>query len=91
MAVIGDSCVYGLGLRAADTIPVRLERYLGEVLGRPVVVLNFGVPGYSTVQIDRMVEVLARRTAPRSRPAPRVSRFRGNGAAPEGAPKDPAR
>ncbi|MCB9881119.1 MAG: hypothetical protein H6834_04955 [Planctomycetes bacterium] len=61
IAVVGDSCVYGTGVDVADTLPYRIER---ELLERGfdesrVEVVNFGVPGYSTVQIhELLVEVL---------------------------------
>lgn len=41
---IGDSFAYGIGVEHEDTIPSRLERHFAEA-GRPVEVLNFGMPG----------------------------------------------
>ncbi|MEM7308131.1 MAG: GDSL-type esterase/lipase family protein [Planctomycetota bacterium] len=58
VAVVGDSCVYGVGLDVEDTLPRRLERALGErgYDPRALQVLNLGVPGYSSAQSLRVVE-----------------------------------
>lgn len=47
---IGDSMVFGHGLREDEAFPHFLEGILAERLGRPVEVVNGGVPGYGTVQ-----------------------------------------
>jgi hypothetical protein len=41
---IGDSFAYGIGVEHGDTIPSRLEARFAEA-GRPVEVMNFGMPG----------------------------------------------
>jgi len=56
--VFGDSNVYGLGVDVVDTLPERLAAEL-DARGLPrtrVQVLNFGVPGFTTVQVQRLVE-----------------------------------
>jgi lysophospholipase L1-like esterase len=61
VAVIGDSCVYGASLDAADMLGTAIQRGLAERGLTPdrVAVLSLGVPGYSTVQIDLLLrEVL---------------------------------
>lgn len=46
---IGDSRVFGLGLRAEETYPKQLERLLRERYpGRTIEVINAGVPGYTS-------------------------------------------
>ena len=46
---IGDSRVFGLGLRAEDTYPKQLERMLRERHpGTAIEVINAGVPGYTS-------------------------------------------
>jgi hypothetical protein len=51
IAAIGDSFVYGLGVRSEDSIPARLE----SALGSGVEVLNFGIPA---AQLDNAVAQL---------------------------------
>ncbi|MEZ5978796.1 MAG: GDSL-type esterase/lipase family protein [Planctomycetota bacterium] len=58
VAVFGDSCAFGIGVETAETLPARLALEL-EALGHDrsrVQVLNFGVPGYSTVQVARVLD-----------------------------------
>jgi len=58
VAVLGDSCIYGAKLDAADMLGTRLAVELAA-RGLPqdrVAVLSLGVPGYSTVQIDLLLE-----------------------------------
>ena len=51
IAVIGDSHAYSVESKHRDdSFPARLEYHLGALGGRPVKVLNFGVPGYNMVQ-----------------------------------------
>lgn len=58
VVVLGDSCVYGVGVETADTLPERLARALAERGHGPagVQVLNLGVPGYSSHQVARVLE-----------------------------------
>jgi len=56
IAAIGDSVTYGLGLTAAEAFPAVLEQQLNGHGDQPYEVLNFGVPGYSTVQVQRQLE-----------------------------------
>jgi lysophospholipase L1-like esterase len=56
--VFGDSNVYGIGVDVVDTLPERIAAEL-DARGLPrtrVQVLNFGVPGFTTVQVQRLVE-----------------------------------
>lgn len=48
---IGDSMVFGHGIPVEDAFPRFLEQILRDRLGRPVEVVNGGVPGYGTVQV----------------------------------------
>jgi len=50
IAVQGDSVVFGLGCDLEDTLPKQLETMLLKRLGRPVEVINAGVPGYNLPQ-----------------------------------------
>ncbi len=56
--VLGDSCVFGSGLDPSDTLAQRLQVELARRGHEPdqVEVLNFGVPGYSSVQIRALLE-----------------------------------
>lgn len=63
VAVVGDSHAFGYGVREDAALPAVLEARLGELLPRPVEVLNFAVPGYSARQ-ERAV--LERKVIPRS-------------------------
>ncbi|MEM7308780.1 MAG: GDSL-type esterase/lipase family protein [Planctomycetota bacterium] len=59
VAVLGDSCAYGLPLPANQALPARLDHHLRES-GIEALVANLGVPGYTTVQIRALLdEVLA--------------------------------
>lgn len=48
--LLGDSCVFGLGLDSADTLDRQLEQRLSRLTGRTVRVLNAGCPAYSSYQ-----------------------------------------
>lgn len=64
--LIGDSCVYGAKLDVADMLGTRLAAELAA-RGLPqdrVAVLSMGVPGYSTVQIDLLLEDALEQLAP---------------------------
>lgn len=51
IALLGDSCTYGMGVELEQTYAVRLEELLRAEAGTDgVEVLNGGVPGYSLVQ-----------------------------------------
>jgi lysophospholipase L1-like esterase len=66
VAVLGDSCVYGAKLDAADMLGTRIGVELAAH-GLPqdrVAVLSLGVPGYSTVQIDLLLEETLERWSP---------------------------
>jgi lysophospholipase L1-like esterase len=59
IAVLGDSCVFGLPLAAGHSLPEALERELAARLGdERALVANCGVPGYSSVQIAALLEEL---------------------------------
>ncbi|MFZ4394490.1 MAG: SGNH/GDSL hydrolase family protein [Kiritimatiellia bacterium] len=51
IAVIGDSHTYSvLSPKRENSFPARLQHHLNAIAGRQVKVLNFGVPGYNTIQ-----------------------------------------
>lgn len=55
---VGDSCTFGSGAGSADTYPAQLERRLGAL--RPDLdfeVLNAGVPGFTSYQALRYLEI----------------------------------
>jgi lysophospholipase L1-like esterase len=55
---VGDSCTFGSGAGDADTYPVQLERRLEAARpGVVVEVLNAGVPGFSSYQALRYLEI----------------------------------
>jgi lysophospholipase L1-like esterase len=64
---IGDSFAYGVGAEHEDTIPSRLEAHFAAA-GRPVEVLNFGMPGngapptYARMLDDAIASGFAART-----------------------------
>ena len=53
LVCLGDSCVFGLGVEEDATFASRLGRWLPWATGTPWEVLNAGVPGYTTYQLDR--------------------------------------
>jgi lysophospholipase L1-like esterase len=57
--VVGDSVVFGLGVRAEDAFPRALERVLQKQLQQPLEVINAGVPGYGTLQELKLFEETA--------------------------------
>lgn len=54
--VLGDSVVFGWGVREEDTFARRLETELSRGRGRPVETINSGVCSYNTVQEERFLE-----------------------------------
>lgn len=60
----GDSMVFGHGVPIEETFPRYLEEVLGERLGRPVEVVNGGVPGYGTLQSAELFAQTADTIAP---------------------------
>lgn len=58
MLLLGDSCIFGAGVTDAETLDRCLEAELRTRTGRPWVVLNGGVPGYSTFQGVDLLEDL---------------------------------
>ena len=54
--VIGDSMVFGHGVPIEDTFTRFLEPLLSDRLGRPVEVVNGGIPGYGTIQSVDLLE-----------------------------------
>jgi len=53
---LGDSTAFGLGVDDDQTWPAVLQGLLRERLGRPVEVINAGVPGYTAYQGMRYLE-----------------------------------
>lgn len=74
VACVGDSCTFGLGVRADRTWPAQLEAMLrvffdhdGDRRGADVErveCINFGVPGYSSFQNRRQIELEVDRCEP---------------------------
>ena len=58
VALLGDSCTYGLTVDAAHSLAEQVQRRLTRRGLDPtrVQVLNFGVPGYTTVQMELLLE-----------------------------------
>jgi lysophospholipase L1-like esterase len=53
---LGDSCTFGFRVEEDETYPAQLQRYLRE-RGQPqAVVLNYGIPGYTTFQGRRLLD-----------------------------------
>lgn len=57
--VLGDSLMFGYGVRIEDTATRILEEILRQRLGHEVEVVNGAVAGYSTLQSARSYELLA--------------------------------
>ena len=56
---LGDSVTFGMGVEDALTWPAQLEQVLAEspeLAGRPVHVMNGGIPGWSSVQGLRLLD-----------------------------------
>lgn len=63
VAVVGDSSMYGFGVPTSQCVPSLLQEHLARAERGPeqVAVLNFGVSGYTSVQVDLcLAEVLER-------------------------------
>jgi lysophospholipase L1-like esterase len=58
VGVVGDSCIYGASLNVAELLGSQLADALRDRGWTPdrVAVLSLGVPGYSTVQLDLLLE-----------------------------------
>lgn len=56
--VTGDSSIYGWGLKDNETYAVFLERELRSRFSVPIEVINLGVPGYSTEQTIRLLDMV---------------------------------
>lgn len=63
---LGDSVVYGSGVKFEETLPKQLEAILNAPPAEmgPVEVLNAGMPGYNSVQEERYFEIIAGKIAP---------------------------
>jgi hypothetical protein len=55
-AVLGDSVVFGQGVREEDTLPAQLQRRLSARSSRPVEVINAGVRGYNLAHYRILLE-----------------------------------
>jgi lysophospholipase L1-like esterase len=64
IVALGDSIVYGFGVRIEDTLAKKLERKLNSAFSANFEVLNFGVPGYSTQQETELYRTRARHFDP---------------------------
>ena len=65
VACLGDSFTFGLGIPEAATYTQQLEQRLQQAMpGRPVEVLNGGVPGYDTVLEWRLLQEVVQRYEP---------------------------
>ena len=60
---VGDSCTFGLGVREEETYWAQLERMLDFAYGgeRSFEVVSLGIPGYSSFQNRRQIEIEAPR------------------------------
>jgi lysophospholipase L1-like esterase len=61
---LGDSCTFGFRVEEEATYPARLRGACVVRTGRPAVVLNAGVPGYTSHQGRRVLESLVDRFRP---------------------------
>lgn len=59
IVLLGGSVVYGIGANDDETISQQLAGLLGERLGRPVEVVNGGVPGYTSTAEALMLQTRA--------------------------------
>lgn len=64
VAVLGNSYAFGQAVPEDRSIPARLEALLGPALGRPVEVLNFGVPGLVGSEVLDQYRFFAHRWRP---------------------------
>lgn len=58
--ILGDSFVFGHGVEQDQALPARLEAALSERLGRPVGIVNAGVPGFDTRRETLFLEAYGR-------------------------------
>lgn len=56
IVILGDSRTFGWGVEFEQAFPYKLQQNLGELLARPVEIINAGIPGYSSYQVLRLVE-----------------------------------
>lgn len=66
VAVVGDSSMYGYGVLTSQSVPALLQDELARAGLGPerVAVWNFGVSGYTTVQVDLCLEEVLERWRP---------------------------
>jgi lysophospholipase L1-like esterase len=64
IVALGDSIIYGFGVRIEDTLAKKLEQKLNRAFDTNFEVLNFGIPGYSTQQETELYRTRARRFDP---------------------------
>ena len=64
IAILGDSIVWGYGLKLEHTFAKQLEKLLNEGTDNNFEVMNFGVSGYSTMQEIEYYRVKASRYEP---------------------------
>jgi lysophospholipase L1-like esterase len=64
VAGIGDSNMYGMGAPAESVFLKQAERLLAQRAGRPVEIINFGVPGYNSAQEANLLEDVVAGWAP---------------------------
>jgi hypothetical protein len=62
--LLGDSVVFGGGVRYQDTFASLVEDQLSQVLGNQVAVHNTGTPGYNTVQEALLLKDLSKSVKP---------------------------
>jgi lysophospholipase L1-like esterase len=53
---LGDSCTFGFRVSEDETYPAQLQAWLREHGQSEAVVLNYGIPGYTTFQGRRLLE-----------------------------------
>ncbi len=56
IAMLGDSFTYGYGVGDTETLPMHLEGFLNFASNKHILVLNFGISGYNSAQIARLLQ-----------------------------------
>ena len=65
LMTLGDSSVFGFGVEEADVFGAVAASYLSSEWARPVVPVNGGTPGYTSVQALHTLQDVGRHARPR--------------------------